>query len=103
MASSQDFAEFVLEQIADTGFTRYRKMFGEYMVYVNDKPLLLICDDTVYIKMREEIAAQMEGAETAALYDGAKPYYVLDIEDRELAREVVQILEPITPLPKRKK
>jgi TfoX/Sxy family transcriptional regulator of competence genes len=48
MATTKDFVEYVCDQIADNLIVRYRKMFGEYMVYVNDKPLLLVCDNTVY-------------------------------------------------------
>ena len=103
MATSPEFIEFVVEQIESIGDVRYRKMFGEYMVYVNSKPILLVCDDTVFVKMRDEIAPLMVGAETGYPYDGAKESYILDIEDRELAWEVIRILEPITPLPKPKK
>ena len=92
-----------MEQIDGTGDTRYRKMFGEYMVYVNDKPILLVCDDTVFVKMPDEIKEQMQEAETGHPYEGAKLHYILDIENRELAHEVISILEPITPLPKPKK
>jgi TfoX/Sxy family transcriptional regulator of competence genes len=35
MATSQDYVEYVTAQIADCGVVRYKKMFGEYMVYVN--------------------------------------------------------------------
>ena len=35
MATTPDFVEFVCEQISGAGDIRYRKMFGEYMVYVN--------------------------------------------------------------------
>ena len=41
MSTSLDFIEYVCEQIAGVGPIRYRKMFGEYMVYVNNKPILL--------------------------------------------------------------
>ena len=40
MATSQEYVVFVLEQLRGAGFLRYRKMFGEYMVYVNEKPLI---------------------------------------------------------------
>ena len=103
MPSTQGFIEFVTDQIDGIGNTRYRKMFGEYMVYVNDKPILLVCDDTVYVKMHDEIKEQMQDAETDTPYKGAKPHYILDIENRELAKEIVQLLEIITPLPKPKK
>ncbi len=50
MSTSKEFVEYVCEQIHEVGFLRYKKMFGEYMIYVNDKPILLVCDNTVYIK-----------------------------------------------------
>ena len=77
-------------------------MFGEYMVYVNDKPVLLVCDNTVYVKKLPEIEELMSDAECGVPYDGAKEHYILDIEDRELTAKVVEILEQITPVPKKK-
>jgi len=103
MATSEDYIEFVCEQLEGAGAVRRRKMFGEYMVYVNDKPLLLVCDNTVFVKMLPELAETLSGAETALPYEGGKPHYILDIENRELVRTVIGILEPITPLPKPKK
>ena len=50
MATDLEFIQYVCDQINETGRVRYRKMFGEYMVYVNDKPLLLVCNNSVYIK-----------------------------------------------------
>ena len=42
MSTSKEFVEYVCEQIHEVGFLRYKKMFGEYMIYVNDKPILLV-------------------------------------------------------------
>lgn len=103
MSTTQDFAEYVCEQIRDTGNVRYRKMFGEYMVYVNDKPILLICDNTVFVKQLDAVADFLSDADVGFPYTGAKLHYVLDIDDSALSNEVVRILEPITPLPKPKK
>ncbi len=103
MATSKEYIEFVCEQVADTGAVRRRKMFGEYMVYVNDKPLLLVCDNTVFVKILPELAEVLAGAEMGLPYEGGKPHYILDIEDRVLVQTVIGILEPITPLPKPKK
>ena len=100
MSTSAEFIEYVCEQIAGTEDIRYRKMFGEYMVYVNDKPILLVCDDTVFVKMLDEVKTKLSDADTGYPYDGAKLHYVLDIDNRELALDVIGILEPITPIPK---
>jgi len=103
MGTSVEYIEFVCEQIRGTGFIRFKKMFGEYMVYVDEKPVLLVCDNTVYVKKLEVIHELMAEAETGCPYQGAKEHYVLDIEDQELSRSVIDILVPITPIPKPRK
>ncbi|HOC30563.1 MAG TPA: TfoX/Sxy family protein [Treponemataceae bacterium] len=102
MATSEDFIEFISEQITGAGAIRPRKMFGEYMVYVDDKPLLLVCDNTVYIKKHDAVAALLADAETGAPYSGAKEHYILDIEDRDLALAVIAALLPVVPVPVKK-
>ena len=102
MATTESYIKFVCEQIEGVGVIRYKKMFGEYMVYVNDKPVLLVCDNTVYVKKLPEIEELMSGAECGVPYDSAKEHYILDIEDRELTAKAVEILERITPVPKKK-
>lgn len=103
MSTSVDYIEFVCDQIRGTGEIRYKKMFGEYMVYVNNKPVLLVCDNTVYIKILDEVKSIMANAEVGYPYKGAKEHYILDIEDSKLSSDVIAILEPITPIPKPKK
>ena len=60
MATSVDYVEFVCEQIREFGEIRYRKMFGEYMVYLQDRPILLVCDNTVFVKELPELEILME-------------------------------------------
>ena len=103
MATSPEYIEFVCEQLRGTGLVRYKKMFGEYMAYVNDKPIILVCDDTAYVKMLPELAERMRDASTGVPYNGAKEHYILDMENLPLVREVVTVLEAITPLPKPRK
>ena len=100
MASSKEFADFVMEQAAGTGVVTSRKMFGEYMVYIDGKPILLICDNTVYVKMLDCVADELLNAEIGTPYDGAKPHYILDIENRELVCKVIELLKPVIALPK---
>lgn len=103
MSTNLDFVEFICEQIEGTGVIRYRKMFGEYMVYVNDKPILLVCDNTVFIKELDCLSVLMKDVEKGFPYKGAKEHYILDIDNADFAKEVILILEPMTPLPKPKK
>jgi TfoX/Sxy family transcriptional regulator of competence genes len=103
MATTVDFIEYVCAQIEGAGAVRYKKMFGEYMAYVNDKPILLVCENTVYVKILSCLDKLMKDADKGCPYNGAKEHYVLDIDDRELACAVVAALEPVTPVPKPKK
>jgi len=64
---------------------------------------LPVCESTAFVKMLPELAEVLAGAEIALPYEGGKLHYILDMENRELVQTVVGILEPITPLPNRKK
>lgn len=103
MATALDYIEFVCDQIREFGHVRYQKMFGEYMVYINNKPILLVCDNTVFVKKLDCIAEKMQGASVGIPYPGAKEHYILDIDDSDFSIEIIRILETVTPLPKLKK
>lgn len=105
MATSVDYIEFVMDSIIEIPKIefRYKKMFGEYCVYANEKPILLVCDNTVFVKMLVCIESLMKNAKIQPPYAGAKPHYMLDIDDAELTQQIVRLLEQNTPLPKPKK
>lgn len=50
MACTLDFFDFISSQIAETRIIRSRKMFGDYMIYVNENPLILACYNIAYVK-----------------------------------------------------
>lgn len=72
------------------------------MVYVNDKPLLLVCDSTVFVKMLPCLDETMRHAERGYPYHGAKEHYVLDIDNAEFSKQVVSMIEPFVSVPKPK-
>ncbi|AET67309.1 regulator of competence-specific genes [Desulfosporosinus orientis DSM 765] len=100
MATTAEFIEYVCEQISGVGAARYKKMFGEYMVYINEKPILLVCDNTVFVKILDCISEKMKDAEKGFPYEGAKEHYILDIDNSEFSKEVIILLGPVIPLPK---
>ncbi len=103
MASSLEFVEYVCTQIMGTGDVRFRKMFGEYMVYVNNKPILLICDNTVFVKKMDCIAEKMKQSAVGTPYQGAKEHYILDIDDEEFSRLLIEEMLPFVSVPKPRK
>lgn len=103
MATTVDFIEYVCGQIEGAGAVRYKKMFGEYMVYVDDKPVLLVCDNRVFVKILPCLDALIKDADKGYPYNGAKEHYVLDIDDGELAQNVIAELLTVIPVQKLRK
>ena len=89
MATTKDYLDYVLERLPEPEAARYRKMFGEYMVYLNDRPVLLVCDNTVFVKRLPELADLMKSAPTGVPYSGSKEHYILDMDDTERATAVL--------------
>lgn len=103
MATSVEYAEFVLERLSEFDNVRCRKMFGEYMVYVEDKPIFTVCDNTIFVKKLPEAAELMKDCSLGFPYDGAKEHFILDIEDGELLKKLVPLLVRLTPVPQKRK
>ena len=73
------------------------------MVYLDDKPILLVCDNTVFVKSLPETAVLLADAELGTPYDGAREHYLLDIENAALLDALIPVLAACTPLPKPRK
>lgn len=70
------------------------------MLYAADRPVLLVCDDTVFVKMLSELESVFGGraVQKGVPYPGAKEHFILDIDDDELVRAVVSELVSVTPV-----
>lgn len=102
MASSQEYLDYVRAQADGPWTLRTRKMFGDWMVYADDRPILLVCDNTVFIKCLPVVEPLMQGAQRGIPYGGAREHWILDIDDVELTRAAIAALLPVTPLPKKR-
>ena len=51
MASSVEFAEYVCGQAEGAGEVSYRKMFGEYGIYLDGKFIGVVCDNQFFVKI----------------------------------------------------
>ncbi len=103
MACSSDFIEFICDVLAPLGEERFRKMMGDYVVYVNDKCVITACDNIAYVKKLPCIADLMEDAECGCPYQGAKEAYILDFADTRKVLKVIETLWNDLPFPKSKK
>lgn len=102
MATSPELISYLCDQLTGVGDIRSKKMFGDYLIYCNDKPVLIVCDDQAMVKMLPILEPLLGGHPIQPPYEGAKPHYVLDPDDRETLREAVRLAEKVTPLPKKR-
>lgn len=103
MATTKDYIEYVCEQILGIGDIRYKKMFGEYTVYVNNKPVMIVCDNIAYVKELDNINELMKDASKGFPYNGAKEHYILDIDNADFSKSVILEIEKVTKVPKPRK
>ena len=66
MATSEEYLTFVCDQIARFGAVRYRKMFGDATVYLDDKPIILI----IFMEVKKSPKADLEGRKSTWLLVG---------------------------------
>ena len=102
MATTNEYIDYVCEQINGIGEIRYKKMFGEFMVYLNDKPVIIVCDNIPFVKKLDCIQSFMKDAKTGFPYKGAKEHFVLDIDNYDFCKMIVCEIEKVTPIPKKK-
>lgn len=81
MATKASTIEFLADQISQAGEIRYRKMFGEYALYCNEKVVAFVCDDSLFIKPTESGYKFLDESYGAPPYPGAKNYLKVP-EDR---------------------
>ncbi|MFZ5952175.1 MAG: TfoX/Sxy family protein [Candidatus Rifleibacteriota bacterium] len=104
MASSQDFVDYVVDQISWSVPVTSKKMFGEFAIYCGGKIVAMICDDQVFVKPtgkgREFIGEVVEGPP----YPGAKPCFIVtdQVDDREWLSRLIQLTSAELPQPKPK-
>jgi TfoX/Sxy family transcriptional regulator of competence genes len=106
MPSQKSFVDYIIDQLSSLSNIRALKMFGEYGLYCDDKIVMLICDDRVYLKKTDIGETMLEGRfEYAPAYPGAKPSLLIAediIEDRELFPRLISSTAAALPMPKPK-
>lgn len=78
MATDQDFIDYVAEQAGLGSRLTYRKMFGEYAVYLDEKVVAFACDNSLFIKPSQAATTLAPGLPQRPPYPGAKHYFVAD-------------------------
>jgi TfoX/Sxy family transcriptional regulator of competence genes len=105
MASDESYVQYISEQISGSGNVRYKKMFGEYAIYSNEKVVALVCNDQLFVKQTQAGRKFMGEVVEAPPYKGAKPSFLItdQVDDKEWLSELISITEKELPIPKKRK
>lgn len=105
MATEKAFVDYVLEQAALADALSYRKMFGEYALYLDGKVVALACDNSLFIKPSSAATELVPDIEQRPPYPGVKPFPVIDelLDEPERLRALLQATAAVLPMPKPKK
>lgn len=88
MASTKDYRDYILDELSLLDNIVYKSMMGEYLLYYNGTLFGGIYDDRLLVKIVS--SNKKYGMEEVIPYENAKPmYYVEDIDNRELLRDII--------------
>ena len=103
MASSKEYADFIIEQLAGLGEITARKMMGEYILYFREKVIGGIYDNCFLVKPTKSAREKMPDASLELPYEGAKPMLLVDnVENRDFLKELILAMYDELPEPKKK-
>lgn len=101
MASTKDYADFILEQLSGLDEITTRKMMGEYILYYRGKIIGGIYDNRFLVKPTKSALAKMPEASFALPYEGAKPMLLVDnVDNRDFLKELISAMYDELPKPK---
>lgn len=104
MASSQEYLDYILEQLSELDDISHRTMMGEYIIYYRGKVIGGIYDDRFLVKPTKSAKAMMPDADRELPYEGAKEMLLVDdVESREFLKELLEAMYEELPSPREKK
>ena len=96
MASSPELVQYIADQLSPCGIITFKKMFGEYDLYLNGKMFASVCDDTLFVKPTKAGRALVPDCLLAPPYPGAKDCLLIEnvdnLKDPVSKRRMVEIV-----------
>ena len=106
MATRQSTIDVLVDQLSGAGVVTTLKMFGEYCLYLDGKPVALVCRDQLYVKPTEAGRGVVPDATEEAPFPGIRPYFLISTEradqweHRETLRRLLRATFDALPPPK---
>ena len=105
MSTRAETVEFLTDQLSGRPNISSRRMFGEYCIYCDDKPVAFVCDDELFVKPTDAGRAYIGEPDEAPAYPGSKLYFRVGgdrWEDRDWLAGLIDATAAALPAPKPK-
>jgi TfoX/Sxy family transcriptional regulator of competence genes len=105
MATDREFLDYVVEQIDLGGRLTHKRLFGEFALYVDEKVVAFVCDNSVFFKPSQADRRLAPDLPQRPPYPGASNYPVADelLDDSDAIRTLILETAMLMPQPKPKK
>lgn len=105
MATDASFIDYVCDQAGLGPRLTSRKMFGEYVLYVDGKVVAFACDNQVFVKPTPAGRSLLPQAREGKPYPPAKLHLLMvdELEDRLLWQRVLLTTAEALPMPASRK
>lgn len=102
MATDLSFVEYVTQQSGLDERITFKRMFGEYGIYVDGKVVAFACDNSLFVKAADATAGLTANLPRRPPYPGAKPYPVADewLDDADRFHALLVLTAKAMPEPK---
>jgi TfoX/Sxy family transcriptional regulator of competence genes len=102
MATDLEFVQHICDQLRGVSGLSYRKMFGEFALYVNGKVVALVCDNQLFVKETDAGRALLRSPTEGPPYPGAKAHFIADeyLDDSDVISELINATAAALPEPK---
>jgi TfoX/Sxy family transcriptional regulator of competence genes len=104
MSTSQDTVHYICDQAGFGLRLTFKKMFGEFALYLDGKVVCLVCDDQLFLKPTAEGERFLGQPLRAPPYPGAKDHFLLvaELDDPDRLHSALELTARALPTPKPK-
>ena len=93
MASSKEYLQFILGQLAELEEISYRAMMGEFIIYYRGKIVGGVYDDRLLVKKTRSALECMPTAVCDFPYEGAKEMLLVEeVDNKEFLTKLVEAM-----------
>ena len=104
MASTQEYRDYILDQLTGLEGISCRAMMGEYLLYCQGKLVGGIYDNRLLVKPTASAVRLLPDAPRELPYEGAKEMLLVDeVDDRAYLEGLFQAMVDELPMPKARK